>query len=284
MEKNYTARQFGSLYFNGKSQTISSNPQDFKYEPGMTITIGDTQPFGCAIPWIKPKGMNIWISKKILGKIPFTVLEQQGYVDGIPVEIDEKNYICRLIRDFYPGPFASSAEKQATKDEWNRIKAVLGPQINIIDWKYPMWIASDARLFYGKVIRDEDGNFTRCQYASGFEWGFRPVLYPVRKKKVPENPKSEKLSLPYDSTNIIKIVLPWGFQRDNDAYFVGLSRPVTEELRESLRDRLDEASMDNVNNKNPSKVILEDALKRFKITTGVTAKIIDIPFTAKIFC
>ena len=58
MEKNYTARQFGSLYFNGKSQTISSNPQDFKYEPGMTITIGDTQPFGCAIPWIKPKGQN----------------------------------------------------------------------------------------------------------------------------------------------------------------------------------------------------------------------------------
>ena len=81
------------------------------YEAGREFGLGDTVP-GMEIPWVKPDGMEIFVSQKVLlCKVSWNNINACGLLSK-PVMIDGKLYRCRL-------PYIGKNAKD--KDEWKAI-------------------------------------------------------------------------------------------------------------------------------------------------------------------
>jgi len=130
----YKTMLAGSLFLNGEVQLTapnSSNPFPVPSYEGETIAIQNTIP-GAEIAWIMPDVLNIWISKyPLLYNVSWDDLNKYGFVNGVKVEIEGKQYLCRLLQ---------VGTKSNDKNEWDT--SLLQTGMDLWDFNHD--------LFWGK--------------------------------------------------------------------------------------------------------------------------------------
>lgn len=159
--------RFGTMYEGGMPISPSSNAN-----ATMGLTLGDTVP-GKEIRWLEFKNLLI-ADRCVCTGVSWDDLRQAGLLDGKPVKIDGKDYLCRSLKvGSMPGE----------PNEWDDALNALGEDDK--DWH---WLGDK---FWGQETAEEDRS---CGVLRGsiyprkrtfelknarYVGGFRPVLEPL---------------------------------------------------------------------------------------------------------
>lgn len=142
------------------------------YEAGREFGLGDTVP-GMEIPWVKPDGMEIFVSQKVLlCKVSWNNINACGLLSK-PVMIDGKLYRCRL-------PYIGKNAKD--KDEWKAIASTTHRDTDF--WGFGQ-IGFWGQTLYGantnqEVATTRGFGFQAYSPKTRLDFiGYRPVLEPI---------------------------------------------------------------------------------------------------------
>ena len=139
---------------------------------------------GLPIVWVQPDGMDILIADRIVcSKVSWKQLEEVGYAQGRCVSIDGMPFFCRLPR---------VGEEQERPNEWDECLDAAGDSSDDL-WHW------QNRFFWGQEAPTVENSANRGVrgYVSARYWhnyhtgycdrtvGFRPVLEPIPKHKMP---------------------------------------------------------------------------------------------------
>jgi len=174
---NYKIFKLGSLYVNGKAQSIAQDPTlkgDIpQYSGTGPICIGNTVS-GKAIPWVKPNEMNILVARQVLmSLVSWDELNSYSLVDGKEILIDGNRYICRLPKVGF-----------GCRDrvEWSKAMATAGRANKLWNWKGIYFWGQEHELnsdicpvvgFHGSTNWNCFPAITRMTTV-----GYRPILEP----------------------------------------------------------------------------------------------------------
>jgi len=172
----YSVYKMGSLYIDNIAQTVGNGGIIYN---GAKFRIGDTDKMmsSATLTWIKPAGMNLLVSNKVLlTDITWqTLAVAEGYTNyatGHAIEIDGVPYMCRMPR---------------LEDEWGEILDIVGDESDDL-WHW------NGRDFWGQEDQVSDNIMMRricggssarfphltTPYSHGPNLGFRPLLEPCR--------------------------------------------------------------------------------------------------------
>ena len=133
--RNYEVLTFGHLYLGGPFQPrpkipIGGGKGDIPpYRLGESIDFGDTAIERSALQWIKPHGMNFYVSDRaVLANIGWRTLNEEGFVEGRTVTIDGRKYRCRLLASI-------EGEKQGVANEWDILLDIVGTDNDLLHWQ-----------------------------------------------------------------------------------------------------------------------------------------------------
>lgn len=161
--------KLGSLYFNGSPVNPGA-----KFDHGI-ISIGDTIPRK-ALTW-NVAGNQLVANQAICHNISWNQLCTAGYVNGHPVQISEKFYLCRCLK---------VGKQTGDPNEWDELLDQYGEDDNLWHWLGTAFWGQDARLnMEEKLVPPVRGGpiaRARYFYPSSNQTptcGFRPVLEPL---------------------------------------------------------------------------------------------------------
>ena len=183
----YDLFYFGSLTMDGEAQKVPEFPtfngDITQYDGNSSVSIGETIS-GKKIPWIKPKGLGIFVADRVLlVNISWLDLSKNGFVEGREVVIEGQRFRCRL-------PHVGATEGEP--NEWNDILDAAGVANSLLHW-HQIYLWGAERVSSTTLICAIRGwGFARrwarlVGTGASLRVGFRPVIDPLGFNKIVQN-------------------------------------------------------------------------------------------------
>lgn len=182
----WTTLHFGTLYFGAIAKLVPNdplNPEDIiPYNGTSPIRLGDTYEWDdgdedndtYTITWIKPDDMKLLVADRVLlNHVSWIDLNQAGFVAGKKVEIDGRQYLCRLLK---------GGQTKESIDEWDIVISNTTNSDEVWHWSTAFTICSDFLNDGHRVVRGciSANGYNHCSPSTrDSEKGFRPVLIPL---------------------------------------------------------------------------------------------------------